>query len=45
MAKGFTFFNSYLTYVKVEKKLLKNLHIPIIFITFANVTNKDNEYV
>jgi len=37
MAKGFTLFNTFLTLVKVEKKLGKNLHIPILFITLPTL--------
>ena len=37
MTKGFTLFNIYLTSVKVEKKLAKNLHIPILFITLPTL--------
>ena len=40
MAKGFTFFNSYLTYVKIEKKLGKYLFISKNIITLYNVNNK-----
>ena len=48
MAKRFYHFNSYLTYSlikdKVEKKLLKNLLVSLIFITLSYVNIKQIDY-
>jgi len=43
MAKGFTIFNNYLTLVKIEKKLLKNLAVSFLFITLPTLNKKQRD--
>ena len=43
MAKGFAFFNTFLTLVKVEKKLFKSLAVSFLFITLPTLNKKQRD--